>query len=513
MGRLDVVRAVVLTALLAVVTPARAVAHGSLKSSSPAAGARLSTAPQELRLNFTEAAELAFTSVALFGPDSAAVLLTSLRLASDSKRSVVATIRSALSAGTYLGVWQMGGADGHPVRGSFTFGIAPGASGLGSLPPPAPAARGEPTGGVTAPGQTSPPAEHHEAAQTTGVPGTSSFDAESLGYVAIRWLLFMALVTVVGALAFYFAVLGFLRRKEGAASPIVPASRDRAAAFALWASAGLAMTVVLRLYAQSYAMHGEARLWSVGLIVTMLGRTVWGWGWLLQAAAAVMSLWGFALARRQNQRGWLIAGVGVLALAFTPALSGHAASAPRLTALAILADGLHVISAGGWLGSLLMVVTIGIPVAMRLPEGQRGAAVAQLVNAFSPTALAFAGAAAVTGVFAAWLHLGSVPALWETPYGLTLLLKLGILSLVAGTGAYNWLRVKPTLGGPDGGARVRRSASVELAVGVFVLAATAVLVATPTPKHPDATPDRHSARAASTPATESRSPGTTPAMH
>ena len=141
---------------------------------------------------------------------------------------------------------------------------------------------------------------------------------------------------------------------------------------------------------------------------------------------------------------------------------------------------MHVIGAGGWLGSLLMVLLAGIPVAVRLGEGQRGPAVASLVNAFSPTALVFAGLAGATGVFAAWLHLGGVSALWQTEYGRTLLVKLAILSVVAGTGAYNWLRVKPALGDERGAARMRRSATVELAVGVLVLLVTAVLVATPT---------------------------------
>ena len=83
-------------------------------------------------------------------------------------------------------------------------------------------------------------------------------------------------------------------------------------------------------------------------------------------------------------------------------------------------------------------------------------------------------------MFAAWLHLGTVPALWQTPYGKTLLVKLAILSVVGATGAYNWLRVKPSLGNIEGATRIRRSAVVELGVGVLVLIVTAVLVATPT---------------------------------
>lgn len=123
----------------------------------------------------------------------------------------------------------------------------------------------------------------------------------------------------------------------------------------------------------------------------------------------------------------------------------------------------------------------GIPAAIALGEGRRGPAVADLVNAFSPTALIFAGLAAVTGLFSAWLHIESFANVWGSSYGRVLLLKLGILSAVAATGAYNWLRVRPRLGGPEGIVRIRRSSTIEVVVAVIVLLVTAILVATPTP--------------------------------
>lgn len=139
-----------------------------------------------------------------------------------------------------------------------------------------------------------------------------------------------------------------------------------------------------------------------------------------------------------------------------------------------------MLGAGGWLGSLLVLTTVGVPLALATAPAERGPLVADLVNAFSPTALAFAGLTAVTGVFAAWLHLGSIPQLWQSDYGRLLLLKLGVLALVAGTGAYNWRRVRPALGDEVGGQRIRRSSTFELGVGLVVLLVTAVLVATPT---------------------------------
>ena len=466
-------------------TPATALAHGKLKSSAPAAGSHLSVAPTELRLTFTEATEVTFTRIELFGPDSQMVALGPIAFTDgDARRVVVAAIRGALREGTYTVAWQMAGADGHPVRDRFTFMVMPGASGLAD-PPTAGVATpvpGEAAAGVVAPGQTPPPAAHHDPAT---MPDQAGFDAESPLYVAVRWMTFTALLVALGAVAFHLFVLGFLRRAEGPArepdSPMLAPASMRAAALGLWAVALLGVAALLRLYAQSYALHGAESALDPVLVATMLRRTMWGWGWMLQAVGVAVAVAGFLMARRGRRSGWAIATLGVVALAFTPALSGHAAAVPRLTSLAVLADGLHVIGAGGWLGSLLFVVVVGLPAAYRLPEGERGGGAAQLINAFSPTALAFAGIVAATGVFSAWLHLDAVSALWQSEYGRMLLLKLGILSVVAGTGAYNWLRVKPALGNIEGAVRIRRSGTLELAVGVLVVVVTAVLVATPTP--------------------------------
>jgi putative copper export protein len=257
--------------------------------------------------------------------------------------------------------------------------------------------------------------------------------------------------------------------------------RIRAATIGYWAILLVALSSAFRLYAQSFAMHGGAEALSGELIGAMLTRTVWGWGWMLQAAAVVVAIAGFHFARRGRAGGWAIAVTGVLVLAATPALSGHAASVPRLTALAIIADTLHVIGAGGWLGSLLVVLIAGVPIALRSAHDRRGANVADLINAYSPTGLLFAGGMVITGVFAAWLHVGFTSALWESDYGRILLLKLGIFSLVAAAGVYNWRRVRPALGDEHGSGRIRRSAAAELVVGAIVLIVTAVLVATPPP--------------------------------
>ncbi len=260
------------------------------------------------------------------------------------------------------------------------------------------------------------------------------------------------------------------------------------------AAGALAVTLLLRLTAQSYAMHESDNPFDPRLLATMIGGTMWGWGWLLQVTGVVLAGAGFHRARcasrdvlsttgRRALRAtmwWILAACGAIAVAFSAALASHASSAPRHRDLAILADGVHVLAASSWLGTLTVMLVAGIPAVSRQSAERRGAFVRSLVNAFSPVALASAGLAVVTGVFAAWLHVGTIPNLWGTRYGIILLIKLAILGVAALTGFYNWRYVQPQLGTDEATGRLQRSARVEVAVAVLVLLVTAVLVASPT---------------------------------
>ncbi len=434
--------------------PATVFAHGGLKSSVPASGVTLSTAPTEIRLVFTEAVELAFTRVELRGPTGAVQLEASTFTGTD-RRTVVNPIVAQLSAGKYIVTWQVAGADGHPVRGSFTFAIAGDASGLALTSTNA----------------------HHDPAM---FPDAGRFDAGSPLYVMIRWMQFIAILVLTGAVAFKVVVLGLFQNNGQPNASMLEDASLRAANIGFHAALALGLVVLLRLVAQSYAMHGPGSGFAPAVMWAMIGRTTWGWGWLLQFLATTVAIAGFSSARRDPTRGWNIAAVGAVLGAFAPALSGHAASAPVLKPLVIFADGIHILGASGWLGSLLVLLVAGIPAAMRLDMDDRGPAVADLVSVYSPTALVFAGVTVLAGVFSGWIHLGTISALWQTDYGDTLLVKLAVLGIVIATAAYNFLYVRPRLGKVEGVLNIRRSATIEVTVAVVVLLVTAVLVATPT---------------------------------
>lgn len=453
-----------LTALMLIwLVPTTAAAHQQLLRATPAAGASLERAPGEIRLTFNQAVDAALARLRVVGP-SGEIEIGTPTVPDGSPAVLFATMSGPLPPGTYTVHWLVTGADGHPVRDQYSFEI------LGPADTPTPS-EAQGAAGPTAPGSAPPPAEHHAAAED------GQFDSGSPLYAAVRWLNFAGLLALIGAACFSLLLLPGVARRDPSLSPaVLDRARSRAATLGLAAGGVLLAALLLRFAAQSAALHGPGAGLFGELTGAMLTRTLWGWGWILQAAATGAALTGLWLARRGKRSGWPVAAAATLALAFTPALSGHAVAT---SALAVVTDAAHVLAAGGWLGTLLTLVVVGLPVFAS--GGQARSSAATLVSAFSPLALLFAGVVALTGLGAAWIHLPDLSALWGTGYGRTLLLKLAVLSGVFATGAYNWRRAQPALARSGESGPIRRSATAELALGVVVLAVTAVLVATPPP--------------------------------
>ena len=143
----------------------------------------------------------------------------------------------------------------------------------------------------------------------------------------------------------------------------------------------------------------------------------------------------------------------------------------------------HRAAGGVWIGSLFMLVAIGMPLVLRsqLPPERRGKLAAQMVHGFSPVALVAAMVLVAFGVITAARNLPWPAALWTTPYGQTLMIKLAVVSVVFGFGAIHFFK-RAKLGGEAEAGRLLRSARTELIVATVVLMITAVLVSLPTPK-------------------------------
>ena len=166
--------------------------------------------------------------------------------------------------------------------------------------------------------------------------------------------------------------------------------------------------------------------------------------------ASLAAIVGVALiAARQHFIGALIA-----LASFT--LSGHAATAPP-RAVAIPTELIHVAVAAFWIGSFIPL---------------RRAHRAEIVR-FSSRAIWLVPILVVAGLVLAVLQVRSLPALVDTGYGVTLLIKTGLVALLLAVALYNRLVITPRL--PGAAARLRRSIGVEIALAMAILAATALL--------------------------------------
>lgn len=95
-----------------------ALAHTDLFATSPAAGARVATAPRVVTLTFTGAVgRVDRATVVRAGRNYA----TSARLDPRSNRQVRVTLRRIRPAGAYTVRWSIRSADGHPESGVFSF--------------------------------------------------------------------------------------------------------------------------------------------------------------------------------------------------------------------------------------------------------------------------------------------------------------------------------------------------------------------------------------------------------
>ena len=95
--------------------------HLHLLKSLPAANATMSSAPESIRLWFSQPPELAVTSVKVTGPGSSVVPLAPLSGGDSSL--VVAPVKGTMAAGAYTVVWRTMAKDGHVARGTFAFKV------------------------------------------------------------------------------------------------------------------------------------------------------------------------------------------------------------------------------------------------------------------------------------------------------------------------------------------------------------------------------------------------------
>ena len=222
-----------------------------------------------------------------------------------------------------------------------------------------------------------------------------------------------------------------------------------------------------------------------GVLGVVLTQTRFGQAWILRAGLAIVVAICLTVQRRTEKHvpGW----VGLVAAsAFVASLAwaGHGAATEEVPfdALHLPADILHLLAAGAWLGGLVPLVLL---LAQLARDGSAEAVDVARAAAlrFSVLGIACVGTLLATGVVNTWFLSGTVPALLGTLYGQLLLLKIALFAAMIAAASVNQRRLLPRLANAAGGAalslqtigQLRRNASFEASLGVFVLAIVGII--------------------------------------
>ena len=405
--------------------------------SMPAADASVPTSPSQILLTFSEPPDPKLSLVKVV--DSAgrpALGVGTARSVPGQPAQLAVPVTQPLPPGVYTVNWRsVSSTDGHVQDGAFAFGV-------GAAPNPG---------------------------SVVKVSLLNSSPWASAAAVIGRWLLYIGLGLLVGGASTVCLVFG--------------ARLPRGGLWLLRAAVAAAALGVIVMIAAERALVGVASL--LPLFVTKEGEL------LLGLAAAVVAC-GLAVAAEDFWPDrWSLAAVGATATAavLLHVLAGHADAPAALKLLNLLEQWIHMTAIGVWTGGLAWLL-LGIR-----GQGQAGRALA--VRKFSRIATVTLVVVLVTGLLRSITEIGALSSLIHTSYGVTLLIKVGLVGVLVLFAAFNHFRFVPALDGVGGGdsggggdqdegrepaergdeagRRFGLDSRAELVMVLAVLAATAVL--------------------------------------
>jgi len=420
-------RTLVLAAVAAVAlaAPAVAWAHAALLKTVPAASAEVDTPPAELRLTYDEVVEPRFAIVSVTDAAGRQQVDGSVHRSASDPYELDAPLKHS-AEGWYLVFWRVISADGHPVRGVFTYRIGPNPG-----PPPQ----------FVVPSLT-------ETAVTPGL-------------IGLRWLTFLSLMIAIGLFVLRTVV----------ARPLAGGLRGISVAFLAASAVALVATPIYVLLAT--AQFALRSFWALGALVPLMGVSAFGRGYLrlelllaLFAVAGAIAIWLDDPARGRRSVAALLSLWGALlaaaAVLLVPGAAGHAAQTPPRAASLVL-DWAHLASGSVWLGGLVGLLVLG--------RRALGTALRRFSNVAPVSVMVLLG----SGVGASVVHLPTLGALTQTGYGEAILVKAGLLLAAMLVASVNLVRTRRAA------ALLWQTVAAEVVLVTAAVVAAAVLSSLPPP--------------------------------
>ncbi len=413
-----------LVATLAFTVPVSA--HANLVRAEPGISASVPTAPTSVRLYFSEAPEPRYSEVDIFNATHERFDKGDLHVVPDDRESLIVSVRD-LPQGIYTVVWKTTSAvDGHTTGGSFAFAVG--------------------TASITG---------------SAATQNTVTFSGPTPLEVVTKWLAYLSVSAFLGIIVFGLfiwtpAIAGMRTRAEADETVAEPVNK-RLGILAAIALIVLTVTTALGALAQVAKATGRSLVGAldIGVLHGYLLDTHTGSIWCLRLflalfAACVLGPSRLRIVRTPQTRETnlqlitvlLGLAVGVNELLMISLIS-HSAATPFWTPVTVAMDCLHLLAAAIWIGGLIGLVGTLPVLTRRTTAGQT--LLRAVVARFSPMALGSVGILVLTGLYSAWVHVGSLDALRSTDYGHALLVKLVLVFGLVCLGAFNLLWVRPHL--------------------------------------------------------------------
>jgi copper transport protein len=416
----------------------RALAHGVLQRSIPAANTVLQESPRRITLWFSEPVDPNVSAVAVEG--AGGVRQEGRPAVGAGGRQITLPV-DTLPRGVYTVRWRvLSRIDGHISSGFFIFAVGQ------ALP-----------AGHAAPAAAQP----------------------EMSRAVLRWLGMLTALFLSGIVLFRAAVLTPVLRRLSPAEVVhsVAAVHPPLRRAGLLAAAGLLIVLALEVGQHVAALIEipNPAAGSAGAVWALVAGTRAGWSLLARFALTVILM--VLLGRpRRSVPVWAPA-VAAAALPAGLTIASHAAGGG---AVALGLDWLHMAAVAVWIGGVagLLIVVMAVPSASRTRLAQI------LVPRFSKIAAACLATVVLTGVLGAARYVSDLRAAAGTPYGRTLFLKIVLAAALVGLGAVNRAVVRPGLTGDRGGhgvatRRLLRVSAGEVALGSAILFVVAVLTLIP----------------------------------
>ncbi len=477
-----------------------ALAHAKLERSEPKNNFALPQAPKLVELWFSEELEAGLNTIEVKDQTGKRVDRGEVVLAEGNKKAQVEL--GELAPGVYTVTWKALSADQHAMRGSFTFTLIAPSEGSGTVPPNSlqtPA---------TTPVAGHPHQEQVSPSATNDV--QDSGDRILWGRTLARWLSYIAMMLLFGGFAFRSLVLVPALRTlfDGAEQVEATTAAARRIVRVLWLAVSLlGVTSIFALVVQASDVFDKSFTGSLSpRVLTQLLATGYGSSWMLQVGslisiAIILLLLTRGIKRQpksQHSGLWWAGLVAGAVLLIAPSWTGHAMVSVKHFRLAVLTDWLHLIAGGLWVGGLFHLALAWPAALSKIPDHNRPAALHEVIRSFTRTAMPSVVLLVLAGLYNTWAHVPGIRALWETPYGQALSVKLLLVLLMLLLGAINnyhfgkrvaRLAQNKESSDTDSAAPIEislyRSVAFEASLGLIVLLVTAVLVfLTPARNHP-----------------------------